>query len=374
MHRLTIFATTAVCCALLISRVASAGTILYSAIRLGTVVDPFGEVTAMNNNGQVVGWQQDPSYFDHGFLDTAGAMANLVPVGATSTQPTGINSQGQVVGVYDGSDSQRHVFLYSGGTFTDVPGLAGVGGISSTGVIVGFISASPGHPASYSGGVLTDLGTLSGVGSGSATAVNDAGEIVGNSNASATASRAFLWSNGVLQDLGDLGGTAVGAQSSAKGINNNGQVVGYAMVPSGNYHPFLYSGGVMKDLGLFPGDYFGEALGINNIGQVVGMTEPPIGNSRAFLYSGSSIIDLNTLLAPASSGWQLLEADAINDKGWIAGIGFAPGDTTNMVPFLLVPVPEPAAVGLLAIGGLILALAQSVKRRPRRIASTPRTA
>ena len=55
-------------------------------------------------------------------------------------------------------------------------------------------------------------------------------------------------------DIGGFGGTTV-----ANGINNAGQVVG-----SSNGHAFLYSGGVMTDLGP------GSANAINSSGQIAG--------------------------------------------------------------------------------------------------------
>src|SRR5262249_15237934 len=49
-----------------------------------------------------------------------------------------------------------------------------------------------------------------------------------------------------ITDLGTLGG----ATSWANAINNSGQVVGNAQTAGGSYHPFLYSSGVLTDLGI----------------------------------------------------------------------------------------------------------------------------
>ena len=52
-----------------------------------------------------------------------------------------------------------------------------------------------------------------------------------------------------VTDLGSLGG----GSSVGLDINNSGQVTGYSTLPSGATHAFLYSGGVMTDLGTLGG-------------------------------------------------------------------------------------------------------------------------
>ena len=76
----------------------------------------------------------------------------------------------------------------------------------------------------------------------------------------------------------------------------------------------------MTDLGTLGGSY-SNAFGINDAGQVVGAANTPnIGPQHAFLYSTGVMIDLNSLL-PASSGWVLDSANAINNSGQIVGTG-----------------------------------------------------
>jgi probable HAF family extracellular repeat protein len=138
-------------------------------------------------------------------------------------------------------------------------------------------------------------------------ALNDYGQVVGSTNnTTAGVEHAFLYSGGVMTDLGTLPG---GYYSSGFGINNNGQVVGDAQVAGGNYHGFLYSSGTMTDLGTLPGGSSSYAYGINNNGQVVGQS-----GGQAFLYSGGTMTGLGTL--PGGSGSC---AYGINNNGQVVG-------------------------------------------------------
>jgi len=101
---------------------------------------------------------------------------------------------------------------------------------------------------------------------GGAFGINDSGQVVGYSRTATGESHAFLWTDGVMKDLGTLGGT----NSVAFGINDSGQVVGYSITATGETHPFLWTDGVMQDLGTLGEAYFIGGLGINNPGQVIG--------------------------------------------------------------------------------------------------------
>ena len=90
--------------------------------------------------------------------------------------------------------------------------------------------------------------------SGTAKGINDSGQVVGDTLIG-EASHAFLYQNGLMQDLGTLPG---GTGSDATAINNNGQIVGWSGVGGGGFHAFLYQNGLMQDLGTSqydPGKY-----------------------------------------------------------------------------------------------------------------------
>jgi probable HAF family extracellular repeat protein len=104
--------------------------------------------------------------------------------------------------------------------------------------------------------------------------------------------------------------------SAATGINNTGQIAGYSYTTGdAAIHAFLYSDGVMTDLGTVPGGSQSYAHDINDAGQIVGNTD-----TGAFLYNGGVMTDLNSLIDQASA-WTLQAANAINDNGQIVGYG-----------------------------------------------------
>src|SRR5260370_690276 len=94
-----------------------------------------------------------------------------------------------------------------------------------------------------------------------------------------------------IKDLGTLGGD----RSFAFAINNRGQIVGESITASGNGHAFLFEDGVMVDLGTLPGGTTSFAFGINNRGQVVGEATTASGARHAFLFDDGVMVDLGTL-------------------------------------------------------------------------------
>jgi probable HAF family extracellular repeat protein len=199
--------------------------------------------------------------------------------------------------------------------------------------VVGYSRSNdvPPHAFLFTNGVMNDLGTFGG-GYSVATGINDAGAVVGYTQRADGNQRAFLYLQGNMSDLGTLGG----AQSFANAINNQGQIVGYAETSIVN-HAFLFQDGVMTDLDTL-GTNYSIANAINVNGQAVGIARFPGLGLHAAIFQNGAMIDINTLL-PASSGWELTEARGINDSGQIVGYGTFAGQYPRA--FLLSPIPPP---------------------------------
>jgi probable HAF family extracellular repeat protein len=206
-------------------------------------------------------------------------------------------------------------------------------GINNARQVVGWstTSAGAGHAFLYSGGVMTDLGTLIGGSASYATGINDMGQVVGYGGINAYGpqfrefTQGFIWTNGSMQPLGTLycpcSFNERYGTSAAYDINNAGQAVGDSRTVRGEMfrHAFLWQSGTMQDIGGGPGGMsISYAYDINDTGQVVGRFD-----DRAFLWQdGVGRQDLGTLPGHATSA-----ALAISGGGLVVGESVAPTGT-----------------------------------------------
>jgi probable HAF family extracellular repeat protein len=217
-------------------------------------------------------------------------------------------------------------------------------------------------------GDIIDLGTLGGNESIANTG-NNRGQIVGAAaNAIpdpfselgfATQTRAFLWQDGVMQDLGDLGGP----EAFAVGINDARQVEGFSSVSSTPnpitgglpVHPFLWENGMMRDLGTIGGSLVAEETTINERGQFGGeMTLADEQTTHGFVRDGQHLVDVGTFgginsrvtaisntgeatgfaqIAPHCPGGQPIGHAFLWRKGVKTDLGAIPGITDRSLAF-----------------------------------------
>jgi probable HAF family extracellular repeat protein len=187
----------------------------------------------------------------------------------------------------------------------------------------------------YSNGVVTDLGSLPGYPRTQAIAINDHGEIVGvAADANGGNPRAFLYSNGLMTDLGTFGYYDV----AVSGINNSGQIIGRVREPINfpytfrNY-AFLYSNGVFNLL-TYPGFPDSFPFDINDSGQVVGIFLDPTritpagmpDGYRCFLYSNGTMTEISQPQSVINfqGGYHYCYPSSINNNGEVVGTFNAP--------------------------------------------------
>jgi probable HAF family extracellular repeat protein len=309
----------------------------YKAVDLGTLGGPnsyinpaweLGGPNQMNGRGVTVGSAATPEFTPLGCVFCNGIA-------------------GQVPNVF-------HAFEWSGGVLEDLGALPGeltnsvaisvnaegtAVGHSENGQIDPITGGRESRAVLWKNGKILNLGTFGGEES-FGFMINDRGQAMGIAldntpdpfsflglffgTVNSTRTRGFLWENGHKRDLGTLGGP----DTFALGLNNWGEVVGGSYINSvpnpgtgvPTTHPFLWRNGKMMDLGNLGGTSSG-AWHINNRSEVIGDSNLPGDQiSHPFLWRNGKMIDLNT----TSIGGQPLTQFAINDWGEIVGGGAFP--------------------------------------------------
>lgn len=271
--------------------------------------DDWSRATAINDVGQITGFSGFNATSWNGTSTT-----NLL--GGYRSQAFGINDSGQIVGssVISYSDTNYYATVWNGRTST--------------------------YLANYA----------------AASDINNAGQVVGFSSATGGFQHATLWSDNINTDLGTLGGNF----SIANAINDSGQIVGYSHIAGNSaYHATSWNGTLITDLGKLEGATSSLANAINSSGQTVGSSliyGATLVSQRATLWTNNSIFDLNSFMdaRAVAAGWILLQANGINDSGWIVGNASNSLLGINSHAFLLTPVPEPETYSMFLIGfGLV---------------------
>jgi probable HAF family extracellular repeat protein len=244
-----------------------------------------GQVTAvdLNDVGQILGYElHDLGYgqYQTSSFVWKGGFEQVPSIGTGNVIPADINNLGQVVGRFNVDPWNIHAFSWKSGT-------------------------SP-----------VDLGTLGGTYS-EAVAVNDAGQIAGNSAlADPLVTHAFR-TTATAKKMTDLGALAQDGQSVASAMNKNGVVVGIASSNGSVFRVFLYDTR-MKDLG--EGDNNFRPAAINDFKDVVGsrLAPPTYGPHGYVSLGGAPIVDLPDFALPVISGenWR---AFGINGAGVAVG-------------------------------------------------------
>ncbi len=225
-----------------------------------------GYASGANDVGQVVGWAETPVHDPTCVLPqvlqfeaviwgpSPGQKLALTPLGSDpDSAATAINNKGQVVGI---------------------------SGICEN--AVGDLSAM--HAVLWENGTTTYLGNLGADAWDTPTAINNQGQIVGFAETADSTFHGFLWTESAgMQDLKPLPGDSL---SFAYAINDRGQIVGQSIGPNGS-RAVMWREGVATDLNCLtvPGSlHLIYANDINNSGRITGQaSDPAHGQAPAFL-------------------------------------------------------------------------------------------
>lgn len=319
--------------------------VTYTYLDLGALPGAtMSRANALNDLGQATGWSND-----YAFRWTPGTPPKMENLGNPGlfTEGFGINNAGQVVGYSKLGDYTEHGFFCGSGSMQILdPLLSGKDcrayGINDAGHIVGYtifgtIPNDFSRPCWWTADsiVAKELFFPPGYLGGLALAVNRSGQVAGHVwefTGSEVVTRACRWTIGsdTLQLLGTLGGN-----SWSTAINNAGQVIGESETGDGRRHVFLWSpGGGMEDLTPnFVGCY---AYGINDFGQVTFFGQPESGPSGDYVWSRRTGIQfLNDLVVNLPPGLTINNSKDINNQGEIVALG------SNQHACLLTPSEKP---------------------------------
>jgi probable HAF family extracellular repeat protein len=301
--------------------------------------------TGINNNGDVIGHKNAPGSYNYGVLYTAenGLEDISIPI------PYDINDVRQIAGISVSDYWTGIYLDYVTGErelISPISRESEAYGINSVGTVVGSVSGpldggSYGHDAmSYEDGSVTLIGALADGRRATAYAINDNNLIVGSSTSaplsyhpyhafSATLEKVKGQYEYQLVDLGTLGGD----NSSAAAVNNAGQIVGTSdTTVLEQSHAFLYEDGVMQDLGALP-DEKSYALDINIGGVVVGYSYRGRGisypRSTPVIWMDGELHDLESRIVNRADWTTIDYPVAINDSGVIVGSGVVQEEGTS---------------------------------------------
>lgn len=272
--------------------------------------DVFSAATAINNEGDIVGYAQVFNESSPGLLwhhDDPGTYVSLSEDPVLALQPNDINDSGVVVGLKGGFQTGE---AFHGFVWTEADGVVDYGTTDTTDSSIN---------ASW-------------------TAINDAGSIVGVWNFQFAPMHASVGTFGTPEML-PLGAASDAVESGIAAINAAGERVGYMDVGgSGNSVPVVFAadGTASAIPGATLGLAAGQALGINVDGVIVGRASDfATLQFKAFVAIGGEAYDLYDHVDDTGGFDYFLTARAVNASGMI--VGLARYGDLQVGSYLLVP-------------------------------------
>jgi probable HAF family extracellular repeat protein len=194
--------------------------------------------------------------------------------GSQDSEATGINTSGQIVGLYRDVGGTLHGFIYSAGVVTNID--------------------NPSAP----------------VGNTTPGGLNDAGEIVGSYIDSANVTHGFSTPDGVNFTAIDCPGAV---STIATGVNTAGDISGQFTDAFMNIHGFLLRAGVFTTIN-FPLATFTVAIGINDSDEIAGYFTDTSNVNHGFIYSANAFFQVDV------AGATQTQLTRIKNNGHITGV------------------------------------------------------
>jgi len=307
-------------------------------------------VTGLNDSGQVTGYETATPAEDWlAFIWSHAAGIQDINGDCLSSDGNAINNNGDVVGTCSTGLNEGYGFYWSSATGMVNIGIAPVA-INDSDEAAGSASGSPALWSLTSGtSVLPEPGW--------ATAINDAGQVAGNTGPW-YAPNPFLWTSAAgFEQIANPSGTYAQAQA----INSLGEIVGsFSPTAGGDQYAFLWTSSAgIQDLGdLGPATATGpfsccRPYGINVNGYIVGTynlntSDCPGDYGCAFLWSSTAGYQYLTSMASGlPPGTILLYAAGINKWGQIAAnsIGERGYLLTPIMTLTVTSSPNPSIKG-----------------------------
>jgi probable HAF family extracellular repeat protein len=199
----------------------------------------------INESGMIVGRAQEtsPTLYGHAAIWNGPTLANDLGFmsGGIFSDAYGINNLGDVVGVAAIANTNQHAFLWKNGQYTDLSLWPGGGAssrahaINDAGVIVGINS---GKATIWKNGAASFLPMPQGVSAFTpAIDINQNGDIIATATTIFPIETGVIWKDGVPMKLPPLPG---GTTTRARRINDAGHVVGESNAADGFYHAVMW--------------------------------------------------------------------------------------------------------------------------------------
>jgi uncharacterized membrane protein len=303
----------------------------------------------LNNKGVVVGATRAANGAQHAAVWERGRLTDIhdhIDSNAVESDLRDVNDKLDMVGTVFGANFQG--FLLSGRRVTRIGPLPGddfsfAFGLNDRRQVIGNSSGASGsRQFVWQGGRFTILEGLTGqTFSIEQVGIQDRGIVAGSDN---LARRAVIWQNDTVMDIGGLPGSS---RNLAGAINDRGQVAGQSILSDPDVFPqqvtaFIWKDGVVRALPpLFDAVTESHVTSINNHGVVVGESlAEGAEEATPTIWQDGAAYDLNQLIDPndpLAATVTLDSAGAINDLGQIVAVSNDP-DLGVTEFYLLTPV------------------------------------